>query len=65
MSCDGAPVIALADFPRRDRCEAAHRAGAAAAIAKPWLNVDLLSVLQRLVAGDHSADAVRRTARAA
>jgi hypothetical protein len=48
LAKDNAPVIALADFPRRDRCEAANQAGAAAVIGKPWLNADLLLTLERL-----------------
>ena len=45
LAKDGAPVIALADFPRRDRCEVAYQAGAAAVMGKPWLNADLLATL--------------------
>ncbi len=45
-----APVVALLDFPRRDRCAAARRAGAGAVLGKPWLNADLLATLQRLMA---------------
>jgi len=40
-----APVLALLDFPRRDRCKAARSAGAAAVMGKPWLNVDLVATL--------------------
>jgi len=43
------PVIALADFPRRNRCEVAYKAGAAAVMAKPWLNADLLATLERVM----------------
>ena len=49
LAKDGAPVIALADFPRRDRCEVATRAGAAVVMGKPWLNADLLAALERLM----------------
>jgi CheY-like chemotaxis protein len=48
LATDEAPVIAIADFPRRDRCEAAIQAGAAAVLGKPWLNADLLGTLERL-----------------
>jgi len=44
-----APVIALLDFPRRDRYEAARAAGATAVLGKPWSNVSLLSELQRAI----------------
>jgi DNA-binding NarL/FixJ family response regulator len=48
LAKDAAPVIALADFPRRDRCVAAMQAGAAAVLAKPWLNTELLQALERV-----------------
>jgi hypothetical protein len=43
-----APVLALLDFPRRHRCEAARRAGAAAVMGKPWLNVALVDTLRHI-----------------
>jgi hypothetical protein len=43
-----APVLALLDFPRRDRCEAARRAGAMAVMGTPWLNVDLVATLRQI-----------------
>lgn len=43
------PVVALVDFPRRDRYEAALAAGAAAVLGKPWSNLSLLSELQRAI----------------
>jgi hypothetical protein len=49
LAKDNAPVMALADFPRRDRCAVAYRAGAVAVMGKPWLNVDLLFTLERLI----------------
>jgi CheY-like chemotaxis protein len=49
LAKDAAPVVALADFPRRDRCEVAIQAGAAAVLGKPWLNADLLHTLERLI----------------
>ena len=41
----GAPIIALLDFPRRDRVETAREAGAVVVLGKPWLNVDLVAAL--------------------
>jgi hypothetical protein len=43
------PVVALVDFPRRDRYEAALAAGAAAVLGKPWSNSSLSSELQRAI----------------
>jgi hypothetical protein len=65
LAKDAAPVIALADFPRRDRCGAAQRAGAAAVLGKPWLNVDLLLTLERLTQRDDRRVAAPVVARAA
>ena len=39
---EDAPVAALLDFPRRDRCELAREAGAASVLGKPYLNEELL-----------------------
>lgn len=44
-----APVVALLDFPRRDRCDAARQAGTAAVLGKPWLNADLVATLRHVV----------------
>jgi hypothetical protein len=49
MASDSAPVIALLDFPRRDRVVHALRIGAAAVLSKPWLNVDLIATLQATI----------------
>jgi hypothetical protein len=46
LSRDGAPVIAILDFPRRDRVERALEVGAAAVLGMPWHNADLLMALQ-------------------
>lgn len=43
------PVIALADFPRRDRYEAALSTGAVAVLSKPWSNGSLVSGLHRAI----------------
>jgi hypothetical protein len=45
---DAAPVIALLDFPRRDRCNRARELGAATILGKPWLNLDLLATIEEL-----------------
>jgi hypothetical protein len=44
------PVVALLDFPRRDRVEPALNAGAAAVLGKPWRKADLLDSLQYVIA---------------
>jgi hypothetical protein len=46
---DGAPVVAMLDFPRRDRIERARQAGAAAVLGKPWLNADLLATIELVI----------------
>ena len=48
MARDRAPVIALLDFPRRDRAQRARQLGAAAILGKPWLNVDLIATIEDL-----------------
>jgi hypothetical protein len=65
LAKDGALVIALVDFPRRDRCEVAYLAGAAAVMAKPWLNADLLSTLERVMQPGVGTEVDREFARAA
>lgn len=50
LSTDGAPVVALLDFPRRDRVDRAISLGAAAVLGKPWLNIDLVATLQMAAA---------------
>jgi hypothetical protein len=45
----GASVIALLDFPRRDRCESARQAGAAAVLGLPWRNDDLIDELRQAI----------------
>jgi len=45
LARDGAPVIALFDFPRRDREELALSLGAAGVLGKPWLNANLVTTL--------------------
>ncbi len=54
LSADGAPVVALLDFPRRDRVDHAISLGTAAVLSKPWLNADLITTLQIVTAHAHS-----------
>jgi hypothetical protein len=42
-----APVIAILDFPRRDRVERALQCGAAAVLGKPWRVEDLLATIKQ------------------
>ena len=49
LSAEAAPIVALLDFPRRDRVERAIELGAAAVLGKPWLNADLVATLQAVV----------------
>ncbi|HVT27976.1 MAG TPA: hypothetical protein VHE81_08175 [Lacipirellulaceae bacterium] len=49
LSCEGAPVTALIDFPRRDRVERALQVGAAAVLGKPWFNSDLIATLDAAI----------------
>ncbi len=44
------PVIALLDFPRRDSVDRALQLGAATVLGKPWLNVNLLQMIEQLTA---------------
>lgn len=49
LSAEGAPVVALLDFPRRDRVDHAISLGAAAVLGKPWLNADLIATLEMTI----------------
>ncbi len=49
LSADAVPIVALLDFPRRDRVERAIELGAAAVLGKPWLNADLVTTLQAVL----------------
>jgi hypothetical protein len=46
---DAAPVVAMLDFPRRDRVDLAMNLGAAAVLGKPWMNNDLVATVDSLV----------------
>lgn len=45
LAAHAAPVVALLDFPRRDRVELARQCGAAAVLGKPWRNEDLVTTI--------------------
>lgn len=49
LANDGAPVVALLDFPRRDCVDRAREIGAAAVLGKPWLNINLIATLHAIV----------------
>jgi CheY-like chemotaxis protein len=53
MSRDSAPVVALLDFPRRDRVDQAYEAGASAVLGKPYLNADLIAMIEAIAAASH------------
>jgi CheY-like chemotaxis protein len=53
MSRDRAPVVALLDFPRRNRVDEAYQVGAVAVLGKPYLNSDLLATLEFVAAASH------------
>jgi hypothetical protein len=55
---DAAPVLALLDFPRRDRVDQALAIGAAAVVAKPWLNAELIATIDALTKNALSSRAV-------
>ncbi|MEX0642433.1 MAG: hypothetical protein WD468_07015 [Pirellulales bacterium] len=57
LARDSAPVIALLDFPRRDRCELARQAGTATVLGKPWNNAHLVVSLQAMTFHDAAAGA--------
>jgi hypothetical protein len=57
MSRDGARVVVLLDFPRRDCVDRAYKAGAAIVLGKPYLNADLLTSLESAAAVSHRARA--------
>ncbi|HEX5470755.1 MAG TPA: hypothetical protein VFW73_02660 [Lacipirellulaceae bacterium] len=52
---DGAPVVALLDFPRRDSVDRALQIGAAAVLGKPWMRSELLAVLEAAVVARRQA----------
>ncbi len=50
MTRDGARVVALLDFPRRDRIDRAYQAGATTVLGKPWFNEDVLTIVDTIAA---------------
>jgi hypothetical protein len=54
---DAAPVIALLDFPRRDRVDRAFELGASAVLGKPWRNEALIAQLHTLLEITNAASA--------
>jgi hypothetical protein len=48
LAADGAPVVTLLDFPRRDCVDRALKLGAAVVLGKPWFNHELVATLQSL-----------------
>jgi hypothetical protein len=55
MSRDGARVVVLLDFPRRDCADRAYKVGAAAVLGKPYLNADLITTLEAVAVASHRA----------
>ncbi|MEX2170172.1 MAG: hypothetical protein WD851_12745 [Pirellulales bacterium] len=55
MRSERAPVVALLDFPRRDRFEIAKRIGVAEVLGKPWLTAELSHTLLRLMRDSREA----------
>jgi hypothetical protein len=51
LARDAAPVIALMDFPRRDRVDYALQLGASAVHGKPWRNNELIAAVEECVIG--------------
>ena len=52
-----ARAIALLDFPRRDRADRALELGAAAVMGKPWLNENLLLVIEDFISSKKPSEA--------
>lgn len=50
LSANSAPVVALLDFPRRDRVDHAMSLGTAAVLGTPWLDADLIAALEMIIA---------------
>jgi hypothetical protein len=49
LARDAVPVVALLDFPRRDRCDIARQLGVATVLGKPWINADLIATIGEIV----------------
>jgi DNA-binding response OmpR family regulator len=50
LAADRTPVVALLDFPRRDRVNRALEIGVSAVLGKPWTNAGLLATIEALTA---------------
>jgi hypothetical protein len=50
LAADRTPVVALLDFPRRDRLERAKEIGATAVLGKPWVSAHLLATIEAVTA---------------
>jgi hypothetical protein len=50
LAADGAPVVAILDFPRRDAVDRARQCGAAVVVGQPWINQELLETVA-MIAG--------------
>jgi hypothetical protein len=50
------PVIAILDFPRRDRVEQAMNCGAVAVLGKPWRMEDLLGTIEQVLRSGARSD---------
>jgi hypothetical protein len=48
LPTDRTPIVALLDFPRRDRVERALEIGASAVLGKPWVNANLLATIEAI-----------------
>jgi hypothetical protein len=59
---DAVPVVALLDFPRRDRCEIAQQLGVTAVLGKPWINADLVATIDGFASGDALSSRKQRAA---
>jgi hypothetical protein len=49
LALDATPVVALLDFPRRDRCEVGAQLGIASVLGKPWINDDLVAAIDAVI----------------
>jgi hypothetical protein len=61
LARDAAPVVALLDFPRRDRHDIAMQVGAAAVFGKPWINKELIETIEYIAQRNASSATTART----
>lgn len=62
LARDAAPVLALLDFPRRDRCEIAQQLGVTTVLGKPWINADLVATIDEFATGSAYSTTKQRAA---